>query len=93
MVVLLFFFSEALSFWDRETARLGWEFQFLIPISGTPIVSRIPILFLVPKIPVGFFFISDVWRVRKLLFRFAKFGIQVICLRRNSVCIIVANLY
>ncbi len=35
---------------------LGWEFQFLVPISGTPIVSRIPILFLIPKIPVGFIF-------------------------------------
>jgi hypothetical protein len=35
---------------------LGWEFQFLVPISGTPIVSGIPILFLVPKIPDGFFF-------------------------------------
>jgi hypothetical protein len=35
---------------------LGWEFQFLVPISGTPIVSRIPIPFLILKIPVGFFF-------------------------------------
>ncbi len=34
----------------------GWEFQFLVPISGTPIVSRIPITFLIPKIPVDFFF-------------------------------------
>jgi hypothetical protein len=72
---------------------LGWEFQFLVPISGTPIISRIPIPFLVPKIPVGFFFNSNVWRVRKLEFRFAKFGIPVICFRRNSVCIIIASLY
>jgi hypothetical protein len=35
---------------------LGWEFQFLAPISGTPIGSSIPILFLIPKIPVEFFF-------------------------------------
>jgi hypothetical protein len=35
---------------------LGWEFQFLVPISGTPIVSRIPILFLILKILVGIFF-------------------------------------
>jgi hypothetical protein len=34
---------------------LGWEFQFLVSISGTPIV-RILILFLIPKIPVGLFF-------------------------------------
>jgi hypothetical protein len=47
-------------------------------ISGTPIVSGIPILFLIPKIPVGKYFLnSDVWRVRKLEFRFQKFGIPV----------------
>ncbi len=38
------------------SAVLGWEFQFLVPISGTPIVSGIPIPFSIPKIPVGFFF-------------------------------------
>jgi hypothetical protein len=37
-------------------ARLGWEFQFLVMISGTPIGSGIPIPFLIPEIPVGFFF-------------------------------------
>jgi hypothetical protein len=43
----------------------------LLPISGTPIVSGIPILFSIPKIPVGKYFLnSDVWRVRKLEFRF-----------------------
>jgi hypothetical protein len=36
--------------------QLGWEFRFLVPISGTPIVSGIPIPFSIPKIPVGFFF-------------------------------------
>jgi hypothetical protein len=36
--------------------KLGWEFRFLVPISGTPIVSGIPIPFSIPKIPVGFFF-------------------------------------
>jgi hypothetical protein len=35
---------------------LGWEFRFLVPISGTPIESGIPIPFLIPKIPVGKFF-------------------------------------
>jgi hypothetical protein len=35
---------------------LGWEFQFSVLISGTPIVSRIPIPFLILKILVGFFF-------------------------------------
>ncbi len=36
---------------------------------------------------------SDVLRVRKLQFRFAIFRIPVICLRRNSLCLIVANFY
>ncbi len=35
---------------------LCWEFQFLVPISGTPIGGGILILFTIPKIPVGFFF-------------------------------------
>ncbi len=77
-----------------QSFNLGWEFQFLVPISGTPIVSGIPIPFSIPKIPAGFFFWnSDVWRVRKLEFRFAIIGIPVISLRRNSVRLIVANLY
>jgi hypothetical protein len=36
--------------------RLGWEFQFLVPISGTPIGSGIPIPSSIPEIPVGFSF-------------------------------------
>jgi hypothetical protein len=36
--------------------QLGWEFRFLVPISGIPIVSGIPIPFSIPKIPVGFVF-------------------------------------
>jgi hypothetical protein len=39
---------------------LGWEFQFLVPISGTPIGSGIQILFLILDIPVDFFLISAV---------------------------------
>jgi hypothetical protein len=35
---------------------LGWEFQFLVPISGTPIGGGNPILFTIPKIPAGIFF-------------------------------------
>jgi hypothetical protein len=33
---------------------LGWEFQFLVLISGIPIRSTIPILFQIPNILVGF---------------------------------------
>ncbi len=74
--------------------RLGWEFQFLVLIPGTPIRSRFLILFLIPEILVRFFFWnSDFWKVKKLEFRFAKFGVPVICLRRNSLCLIVAILY
>jgi hypothetical protein len=36
--------------------RLGWEFQILVPISGTPIVGEIPIPFLIPKILVRIIF-------------------------------------
>jgi hypothetical protein len=41
---------------QRVNGLLGWEFQFSVPISGTPIVSGIPISCLIPKIPVGFYF-------------------------------------
>jgi hypothetical protein len=37
-------------------ADLGWEFHFLDPNSGTPIGSKIPVSFLILKIPVGFCF-------------------------------------
>ncbi len=36
--------------------RLGWEFQFLVPISGTLFRSGIPIPILIPKILDGKFF-------------------------------------
>jgi hypothetical protein len=39
----------------RTLYGLGWEFQFLVPISGTPIRSEIPILFQIPGILVDFF--------------------------------------
>jgi hypothetical protein len=38
------------------TGIIGREFQFLVPISGTPIGSKILIPFLIPKILVGIFF-------------------------------------
>ena len=40
----------------NSSRGLGWEFQFLVPISGTPIGSRIPIPFSILEIPVGFLF-------------------------------------
>jgi hypothetical protein len=39
----------------QDDKKLGWEFQFLVPISGTPIESRILIPFSIPEIPVVFF--------------------------------------
>ncbi len=36
---------------------LGWEFHFLVWISGTPIGSGIPFLFSIPEILVVFFLI------------------------------------
>jgi hypothetical protein len=38
------------------SVNLGWEFQFLVPISGTPIGSGFPIPFSIPEIPVRIFF-------------------------------------
>jgi hypothetical protein len=38
---------------------LGWEFQFSVLISGTPIGSGIPILFLLTKILVGNIFLNS----------------------------------
>jgi hypothetical protein len=38
---------------DHDRIELGWEFQFLVPISGTPIGNRTLILFLILGIPVG----------------------------------------
>ncbi len=40
----------------KRPQKLGWDFQFLVPISGTPIGSGILILFLIPEITAGFFF-------------------------------------
>jgi hypothetical protein len=45
-----------LKLFGTAISELGWEFQFLVPISGTPIRSGVPIPFLIPKIPVGKFF-------------------------------------
>jgi hypothetical protein len=56
---------------------LGWEFQFLVPISGTPIVSGILILFLIPKIPVGFFLKFRCLESQKIGIPIPKFGILV----------------
>ncbi len=72
---------------------LGWGFHFLVSISGVSIGSRIPIPLSIPEVPVGFFWNSNVWKVRKLELQFAKFGIPIICLRRNSLCLILANFY
>jgi hypothetical protein len=41
---------------SKGTKQLGWEFRFLVPISGTLIGSGIPIPFSIPKISDGFFF-------------------------------------
>jgi hypothetical protein len=38
---------------DYDSFEFGWEFQFLVPISWTPIRNRILIPFLILEIPVG----------------------------------------
>jgi hypothetical protein len=49
----------------------------LVPISGTPIVSGIPIPFLIPKILVGFFFEFQCLESQKITIPIPKFGIPV----------------
>ncbi len=56
----------------------GWEFQFSVPISGTPIGNGIPIPFLILEIPVGFFFEFHCWKIGKLEFRFQNLEFQII---------------
>jgi hypothetical protein len=58
---------------------LGWEFQFLVPISGTPIGSGIPIPYSIPEILFGHFFSfadekltnwnfdSEIWNSKKYI--------------------------
>ncbi len=41
---------------EKMNLKLGWEFRFSVPISGTPIGSGILIPFSIPKIPAGIFF-------------------------------------
>ncbi len=53
---------------------LGWEFQFLVPISGTPIGSGISIPFSIPKIPVGFFFQIPLLKNQEIGIPIPKFG-------------------
>jgi hypothetical protein len=55
--------------------RLGWEFGFLVPISGTPIGSGIPIPFLIPVILAELFLEFRCSKIVKSEFRFQNFGI------------------
>ncbi len=66
-----------------------------IPIFGSDFWdSWIPILFPIPDVLSEiYFWNSDFWKVRKSKFWFAKLWIPVICRRRNSLHLIIANLY
>ncbi len=68
--------KEKMIFYCILDLELGWEFQFLVLISGTPSGGRIPIPFTIPKIPVGFFFeipISGESENRNSDLRFSEF--------------------
>jgi hypothetical protein len=77
----------------QERDTLGWESRFLVPISGTPIISGILILYSIPKILVGFFLKFRCLESQKIGIPILIFGIPVISLHRNSVRLIIANLY
>ncbi len=85
--------------WDSHHAKLiakssqlfnlGWEFPFLVPISGTPIRSGIPDPFPIPKIPVGkFLFKFRCWKIEKSEFRFRNLEFRK-NKRRNSILLIL----
>ncbi len=67
-----------------DTLKLGREFQFSVPISGTSIGSGILIPFLIPDIPVGIFFEFCCWKVIKLEFRFQNSEFQILCYVRTE---------
>jgi hypothetical protein len=67
---IIFCLSGNAFFLNLLFAKLGWEFQFWVPISGTPIGSGIPIPFSIPKIPVGIFFEFRCLKIEKSEFRF-----------------------
>jgi hypothetical protein len=60
----------------------------LVPISGTPIGSRILIPFLNPKIPVGFFFRIPLLKNQEIRIPIPKFRIPPPKKRRNSIHLI-----
>jgi hypothetical protein len=60
----------------------------LVPISGTPIGGGIPIPFLIPKIPVGFFFRILLLKNQEIRIPIPKFGILKKKKRRNLIPLI-----
>jgi hypothetical protein len=56
---------------------LGWEFQFLVTILGTPIRSKIPTPFQIPGIPVRFFFRIPLLKSHQIRIPTPKFRIPV----------------
>jgi hypothetical protein len=56
----------------------------LVPISGTPNVSGIPIPFLIPKIPVSFFLKFRCLESQKIGIPIPKFGIPVPCKKTDT---------
>jgi hypothetical protein len=58
-----------------SSMNLGWEFRFLVPISGTPIKNGILILFLIPTILVGFFFPIPLLKNQEIGILIPKIGI------------------
>ncbi len=76
-----------------SSLALGWEFQFLVPISGTPIGGGIPIPFTIPKIPDGFFLKFRFLESQKIGIPICNFRNSNNFLHRNSIHLFVANLY
>jgi hypothetical protein len=80
--------SIALLPWEEFLSGLGWEFLFLVLISGTPIGSGIPILFQILGIPVGFFFRIPLLKTHQIWILICKIWNSVIFSRTNQVHLI-----
>ncbi len=76
---------------QKSQLRLGCKFWFLVQISGTPSRRGIPIPFPIPDILAGFFLKFQFLESQKIRILICK--IPVICWRRNSLHLILANLF
>ncbi len=79
--------------WNNQGSILDGNSDFWFRFLGPLLETEFRFCFWFRRFRSDFFLNSDVLKVKKLEFRFAKFGIPVMCLCRNSLRLFVANLY